>query len=236
MWLEMGIIIVLFILLLLVGTKDPPTFYTTKDKYPALIELENPDAIKLIIADVVRLGSDSWNEWIDPTINSTTTDTDAEGSIGKIDNIKSPTSPPITSTSPTPSTSPTTTEKDKSKRWMAFPLLEFGKWSAKNCALCSNTHKLLEHIPGIVTAGFCKLDANTVLDKHEGWKDVSKIVLRSHMQLTKNKPDSCTIWVNKNEKPYEHGKWITFDDSLTHSATNKDGVAQIVLVVDFQRP
>lgn len=124
----------------------------------------------------------------------------------------------------------------KDNKWTVFPLCGFGKWSERNCSKCPKTAAMLKKIPGIVTAGFSKLEEGAILEKHQGWAELSNHVLRNHLLLTDNTPESCSVWVAGQIKPHVYRKWITFDDSKLHTAMNKDEKERIVLLVDIERP
>ena len=125
--------------------------------------------------------------------------------------------------------------KKGSARWTVFPLLGFDKWS-DNTQKCPETTKLLKAIPGLKTAGFSRMAPGTNLEIHRGWADLSNNVLRSHMLLTENPPGTSNVWVNGKTHPHIFDNWITFDDSLPHSASNQDTKDRIILLVDIERP
>lgn len=123
--------------------------------------------------------------------------------------------------------------------WKIIPLMAFGKWSDKNTKIFTKTTNQLKNINGLISAGFSKLGPNTTLKLHKGWGDLSNNVLRCHLGLVVPK-SKCKIFVLglKNDMMYqEEGKWVIFDDSLYHSASNEDEVAdRIILLLDIKRP
>lgn len=123
--------------------------------------------------------------------------------------------------------------------WKIIPFMSFGKWSQKNIKIFPNTFKQLENIKGLVSAGFSKLGPHTTLALHKGWGNLSNNVLRCHLGLIVPKK-KCKIFVmgNSNDIMFQkNGKWIIFDDSLYHSASNEDEEKdRIVLILDIERP
>lgn len=130
--------------------------------------------------------------------------------------------------------------KNKNKTsWKIIPLMAFGKWSGPYTKKFPKTTSQLKNIKGLVTAGFSKLGPNTTLKLHKGWGDLSNNVLRCHLGLIVPK-SKCKIFVigSNNDMMYQkEGKWIIFDDSLYHSASNEDDSNdRIILLLDIYRP
>src|SRR5437773_6012613 len=61
--------------------------------------------------------------------------------------------------------------------WNVFGLYAFSRKMENNCALCPATTRAVEHIPGLVTAGFSWMEPGTHIKPHVGY---SKAVLRCH--------------------------------------------------------
>jgi len=123
--------------------------------------------------------------------------------------------------------------------WKIIPLMAFGKWSSKNTQHFPKTTAQLKKINGLVSAGFSKLGPNTTLKLHKGWAELSNNVLRCHLGLIVPK-SKCKIFVigSACDMMYQkEGKWIIFDDSLYHSASNEDETNdRIILLLDIYRP
>ncbi len=129
--------------------------------------------------------------------------------------------------------------------WTVVPLIAFGKPCEKNINLFPNTIKQIEQIPSVITAGFSKLGPGTKLSYHKGWAKLSNNVLRCHLGLKVPK-NKCKILVTKeNDYPsltnikamyQKENKWIIFDDSLYHSASNDSDTDRIVMILDIIRP
>ncbi len=224
MWIEVGIIVVLFVIILLIGTKDLPPYHETSAVCPQLIPLEEPDIIKVFNNDVVLIGN-SWSVLHEKDLKRGMTakaknkngsgdakdDKTADGKDGK-------------------------DTKQSTDTWTVFHLFGFNEWNTSNANKAQLSVDILKQIPDLVSAGFVKLDAGSIQSKHRGFDDLDNHVLRSYMLLTDHKKDSCGIWVNGVEKAYVKGKWLTADTSLPHSFFNKDKKPYVVLVVDIKRP
>jgi aspartyl/asparaginyl beta-hydroxylase (cupin superfamily) len=145
--------------------------------------------------------------------------------------------------------------KDSSSSWKVIPIKAFGKWhiinnqdslKTSNVSLFPETVKEINKIPNVITIGFSKLGPKTKLSWHQGWAKLSNNVLRCHLGLFVPK-NQCKILVSqediKDDEPktysamiQEDNKWIIFDDSLNHSASNDSDVDRIVLILDIKRP
>lgn len=123
--------------------------------------------------------------------------------------------------------------------WKIIPLMSFGNWSPKNTKLFPKTTKQLKNINGLISAGFSKLGPNTKLTLHKGWANLSNNVLRCHLGLVvpENKCKVFAMGYSNDEMIQKEGKWIIFDDSLYHSASNDDNEKErIILLLDIKRP
>ncbi len=115
--------------------------------------------------------------------------------------------------------------------WKVFGLYSFGIRMDKNCALCPQTTKLVEQIPGLVTAGFSRMQPNTHIAPHTGHPEG---VLRCHLGLIV--PKACGIRVGNDVRHWEAGKCMVFDDTVDHEAWNKSDESRIILLLDFKAP
>ena len=132
--------------------------------------------------------------------------------------------------------------------WTVIPLIAFGKHCKKNINMFPKTIEQINQIPNVLTAGFSKLGPKTTLSWHKGWAKLSNNVLRCHLGLKVPK-NKCMIMVTKDnyfepnnselniKSMYQkENKWIIFDDSLYHSASNDSDSERIVLIIDIIRP
>ncbi|HAA27263.1 MAG TPA: aspartyl/asparaginyl beta-hydroxylase domain-containing protein [Cyanobacteria bacterium UBA8553] len=117
------------------------------------------------------------------------------------------------------------------KGWNVFGLYAFGKKLNYSCQLFPETTRLVEMIPGIVTAGFSSLRPGTHIKPHVGY---SKAVLRCHLGLIV--PEECTLRVGNETRNWQEGKCFIFDDTVEHEAWNRGDKTRIVLLIDFKNP
>jgi ornithine lipid ester-linked acyl 2-hydroxylase len=116
--------------------------------------------------------------------------------------------------------------------WQTFGLYAYRVKIDKNCRLCPQTTKLVEQIPGLLTAGFSALAPGTHIAPHTGYPDG---VLRCHLGLVI--PDSnCAIRVGDTTRSWQAGKCLIFDDTLEHEAWNRSDRLRVVLLLDFKAP
>jgi len=114
--------------------------------------------------------------------------------------------------------------------WDVFPFLFFGEIFFDNCSNCPKTWGVLGDLPGLKTASFSILRANTKISPHTGF---TKEVLRCHLSL--KIPDSCAIMVGDEEWTWQEGKCFVFDDTVWHSAYNASNQDRVVLLLDFEK-
>jgi ornithine lipid ester-linked acyl 2-hydroxylase len=115
--------------------------------------------------------------------------------------------------------------------WQTFGLYAFGVKIDKNCRLCPETTKLVENIPGLVTAGFSALAPGTHIAPHTGYPEG---VLRCHLGLVI--PEDCAIRVRDTTRSWQAGKCLVFDDTWEHEAWNKSDRTRVILLLDFKAP
>lgn len=117
--------------------------------------------------------------------------------------------------------------------WKVFGLHAFGRKLQANCALCPETTKLVEAIPGLTTAGFSRLEPGTHIKPHVGY---TKAVLRCHLGLIVPSQDLCQLRVGAETRSWQSGQTFVFDDTVEHEAWNRADSPRIILLLDFLRP
>eukprot|EP01125_Pyxidicula_operculata_P011817 TRINITY_DN3865_c3_g1_i1.p1 TRINITY_DN3865_c3_g1~~TRINITY_DN3865_c3_g1_i1.p1 ORF type:complete len:449 (-),score=108.13 TRINITY_DN3865_c3_g1_i1:112-1458(-) len=94
------------------------------------------------------------------------------------------------------------------------------------------TTSLLEQIPGLQTALFSTLKPRCHIKPHVGYYSYSEKILRVHMGIVV--PKGCVIKVNGEERTWEEGKCIVFDDTFRHEVWNPSyDTTRIVLMLDI---
>lgn len=120
---------------------------------------------------------------------------------------------------------------DKRTGWDTFGIYFLGVKIDLNCELCPQTARLVEAIPGMITAGFSRLVPGAHIIPHSG-KPVG--VLRCHLGL--DVPDQCGLRVGSESRRWEPGRCLVFDDTSEHEAWNLDSRPRTVLLLDFKAP
>src|SRR5262249_51442386 len=118
--------------------------------------------------------------------------------------------------------------------WKTFFLLGFGVKSEQGAALCPETWKALQHIPGLKTAMFSIFEPGKHLPPHRGPYNG---FLRLHLGLIVPEPqDRLAIRVRDQVCHWHEGEVLIFDDSYEHEAWNHTDKTRVVLFVDFMKP
>lgn len=122
----------------------------------------------------------------------------------------------------------------KDPGWKTFLLTAYGVTSKQNIALCPQTWRIMQKIPGLKTAMFSIFDPGKHLPAHRGPYNG---VLRLHLGLIVPEPrDQVAIRVGDQICHWEEGKVLIFDDAYEHEAWNKTDKVRVVLFVDFVKP
>ncbi len=118
--------------------------------------------------------------------------------------------------------------------WKTFFLSGYGFRSEKNIALCPETWRICQKIPGLITVMFSIFEPNKHLPPHRGPYNG---VLRLHVGLIVPEPrDQLGIRIEKDLYRWKEGEAVVFDDAFEHEAWNYTPHTRVVLFVDFRKP
>jgi beta-hydroxylase len=118
--------------------------------------------------------------------------------------------------------------------WKTFLLTAYGVKSDRNIALCPETWRIVQKIPGLKTAMFSIFEPGKHLPAHRGPYNG---VLRFHLGLIVPEPrDQVAIRVGSQTSHWEEGRALIFDDAYEHEAWNRTDKVRVVLFVDFVKP
>ena len=118
--------------------------------------------------------------------------------------------------------------------WKTFFLAGYGLTSARNIALCPQTWRIVQTIPGLKTAMFSILEPGKHLPAHRGPYNG---VLRLHLGLRVPEPrERSAIRVGRRLYHWQEGRAVVFDDAYEHEAWNGTTETRVVLFVDFVKP
>lgn len=114
-------------------------------------------------------------------------------------------------------------------KWKTLPLLT---WNIKRrqAKQFPDTNKILQSIPGLVSASFSLLEAGGEIATHKGDTDAN---IRGHLCLyTAQQKEKVGFTVNNITKNWEEGKWLLFCDAHLHGGYNHSNENRLVLIVD----
>ena len=115
--------------------------------------------------------------------------------------------------------------------WKTFLLAGYGFRSEANIALCPQTWRICQKIPGLITVMFSILEPGKHLPPHRGPYNG---VLRLHLGLIVPEPrEELGIRVENEVYRWKEGEAVIFDDAYEHEAWNSTPHTRVVLFVDF---
>jgi beta-hydroxylase len=130
--------------------------------------------------------------------------------------------------------SPDQARISKGDNWKVFTFHAYGTRIEENRALCPETSKLIDQVPGLQNAWFSILAPGYHIPPHHG---PTRAVVRLHLGLiVPENRESCWIRVHDQIRTWEEGKVIIFDDTYEHEVRNDTPDRRVVLFVDFDRP
>jgi len=117
--------------------------------------------------------------------------------------------------------------------WNTFNLFFYGRKFEANCALVPKTTALLESLPRFERDHimFSALNPHARIPPHTGPMNG---IIRAHLPLVV--PPGCFIRVGPDERTWEEGKVLVFDDSFEHEVWNHSDRVRIVLFINFWHP
>ena len=122
----------------------------------------------------------------------------------------------------------------KDAGWKIFVLTAYGIKSEANIALCPETWRLVQQIPGLRTAMFSIFQPGKRLPPHRGPYNG---VLRLHLGLlVPEHQGNLGIRIGTESRSWSEGSVLIFDDAYEHEAWNETGEPRAVLFVDFEKP
>lgn len=119
--------------------------------------------------------------------------------------------------------------------WKIFVLVAYGIRSPPNIALCPETWRIVCRIPGLTTAMFSIFEPGKRLPPHRGPYNG---VLRLHLGLVipETSAASAGMRIASEERGWQEGRVLIFDDAYEHEAWNETDRPRVVLFVDFAKP
>jgi aspartyl/asparaginyl beta-hydroxylase (cupin superfamily) len=117
--------------------------------------------------------------------------------------------------------------------WNTYNLFFYGRRFDENCARCPKTTALLESLPRFERDHimFSSLNPHSRIPPHTGPMNG---IIRAHLALVA--PPGCFIRVGPDERTWEEGELLIFDDSFEHEVFNHTDHTRIVLFLNFWHP
>lgn len=118
--------------------------------------------------------------------------------------------------------------------WKMFLLVAYGVKSKPNIAVCPDTWRIVQRIPGLKTAMFSIFEPGKRLPAHRGPYNG---VLRLHLGLIVPEPrEQSALRVGPQICHWEEGRALIFDDAFEHESWNGTQLPRVILFVDFVKP
>ena len=122
----------------------------------------------------------------------------------------------------------------RERGWKTYPFASYGHRVENNIGECPDTWRLLQSVPGLVSAMFSILEPGQGLPPHRGPYNG---ILRLHLGLIIPEPQKLLgIRIADEIHQWEEGKALIFDDAFDHEAWNETDSTRVVLFVDFAKP
>jgi aspartyl/asparaginyl beta-hydroxylase (cupin superfamily) len=124
---------------------------------------------------------------------------------------------------------------ESAKGWSSLSSMFWGLHTNDDVAKkCPALFNMLYAVPGIVSISFSRLEPRTKIGEHHG---ETNAIIRCHLgiEVPAGLPE-CGMNVSGEEKEWEEGKWLFFNDAQHHFAWNNTDKRRIILIVDVIRP
>jgi len=119
-------------------------------------------------------------------------------------------------------------------KWRSFFLYGYGVRIDKNCARCPETTKIVERIPGLLSAFYSVMLKGAHVPRHTG---PTKAILTAHLGLVvPKKREDCRMQVSGQTVTWKEGKVLVFDDMFPHEVWNDTDEDRIILLLHIKRP
>lgn len=132
-----------------------------------------------------------------------------------------------------------TTERDKARAgaWSMIPLIRNGRVVEEFASRCPHTMRLAQRLDqpklSLISPSlyFSVLEPNSGIAPHTG---ITNARLIAHLPLIV--PPNCGFRVGGEQRSWEVGKALVFDDMTVHEAWNDSDRIRVVLIADLWRP
>lgn len=119
-------------------------------------------------------------------------------------------------------------------KWQSFFLWGYGFKSERNAAHCPVTARVVEQIPGLISAFYSIHAPGLHIPRHYG---PNKGMLTCHLALKVPREASrCRIDIDGQNHVWSEGECLVFDDTYFHEVWNDTGDDRVILLIHFERP
>ena len=120
------------------------------------------------------------------------------------------------------------------ERWRSFFLWGYGIRVGMNCARCPETARVLDRIPGLLTAMYSVMLPGAHVPRHTG---PTKAIVTAHMGLiVPREREKCRMTVGDHEVVWQEGQIAIFDDMFPHEVWNDTEDHRVILMLHLKRP
>jgi len=124
------------------------------------------------------------------------------------------------------------------RRWRTLFLKGYGYRMAGNARRAPVTARLIEKVPGLVTANFSVMEAGGHIPRHFG---MTKGMLTYHLALkAPREREKCRMHLEEGETlhvlHWEDGQSFLFDDMFNHEVWNETDEDRYILLIQIKRP
>lgn len=122
----------------------------------------------------------------------------------------------------------------KGDNWKVFTFHAYGTRIEDNRALCPETSRAIDRVPGLQNAWFSILAPGYHIPPHHG---PTRAVVRLHLGLMVPS-DAAACWIRVDDEicTWQEGRCLVFDDTYEHEVRNDTDERRVVLFLDFDRP
>lgn len=122
----------------------------------------------------------------------------------------------------------------RNRKWKSFFIWGYGYRSEENAKLCPETTRLVERIPGLVSAFYSIHVPGLHIPKHRG---VTKGLINCHLALRiPQDRQKCRMNLDGKDYSWTEGKMLIFDDTYDHEVWNDTDEIRVILLIQFARP
>jgi len=120
------------------------------------------------------------------------------------------------------------------EKWKGFFLWGYGYKVEGNTSRCPATSRLVESIPGLISAFFSIHTPGTHLPRHYGPTN-GMITCHLGLQIPQDRA-KCRIAIDDRDYNWEAGKFLIFDDTYYHEVWNDTQEDRVILLLHVERP